>query len=103
QPELRLRGDRQVGFRGVSTRRIKPHQLAVGIGVLLALVTAASGIVATALQFHDDSEISREVFGNIPSAWKAVFYTVLPVAFVYGAVLFSQRVRNWERGQPDNR
>jgi Fe-S oxidoreductase/nitrate reductase gamma subunit len=87
----------------VSTRRIKPHQLVVGLGVLVALVTVGSGALATVLQFHDDSEVTREVFGNIPSAWKLVFYTVLPVAFVYGAVLFSQRVRNWERGQPDNR
>jgi Fe-S oxidoreductase/nitrate reductase gamma subunit len=87
----------------VSTRRIKPHQLAVGLGVLVALVTVGSGALATVLQFHDDSEVTREVFGNIPSAWKLVFYTVLPVAFVYGAVLFSQRVKNWERGQPDNR
>jgi Fe-S oxidoreductase/nitrate reductase gamma subunit len=87
----------------VSTRRIKPHQLVVGLGVLVALITVASGVVATILQFHDDSPVQREVFGNVPSAWKLVFYTVLPVAFVYGAVLFSQRVRNWERGQPDNR
>jgi Fe-S oxidoreductase len=87
----------------VSTRRIKPHQLVVGLGVLVALVTIGSGVVATILQWHDDSEVTREVFGDIPSAWKLVFYTVLPVAFVYGAVLFSQRVRNWERGQPDNR
>jgi Fe-S oxidoreductase/nitrate reductase gamma subunit len=87
----------------VSTRRIKPYQLAVGLGVLVALVTIASGAAATALQFHDDSATTREVFVNIPSAWKLVFYTVLPVALVYGAVLFSYRVRNWERGQPDNR
>src|SRR5690606_1081612 len=26
-----------------------------------------------------------------------------PVLIVYGAVLFSQRVRNWERGNPDDR
>ena len=47
--------------------------------------------------------MQREVFGNIPSVWKLVFYTVLPVLILYGAVLFSQRVRNWERGAPDNR
>jgi nitrate reductase gamma subunit len=87
----------------VSTRRIKPHQLAVGIGVLVALITVGSGVLATVLQFHDDSSVQREVFVNIPSAWKLVFYTVLPIAFVYGAVVFSQRVRNWERGQPDDR
>jgi len=90
-------------FRGVSTRRVKPNQLAIGLGVAFALVTLGSGIAATVLQFHDDSEVQREVFGNIPSAWKLVFYTVLPIVIVYGGVIFAQRVQNWERGQPDDR
>ncbi|HEV7758130.1 MAG TPA: 4Fe-4S dicluster domain-containing protein [Acidimicrobiales bacterium] len=84
-------------------RRVKPHQIVIAIGVLVAAVTLASGIAATVFEFHDESPITRPVFGNIPSAWKLVFYTVLPVMFVYGAVLFSQRTRNWERGAPDNR
>jgi Fe-S oxidoreductase/nitrate reductase gamma subunit len=90
-------------FAHVIFRRVKPHQIVIGIGVLFAAVVVASGIAATALQWHDDSPVSREVFGNIPSAWKLVFYTVLPVLIVYGAILFSQRTRNWERGAPDNR
>jgi Fe-S oxidoreductase/nitrate reductase gamma subunit len=84
-------------------RRVKPHQVVIGVGVAFAVVVVASGIAATALQWHDESPVSREVFQNIPSAWKLVFYTVLPVLIVYGAVLFSQRTRNWERGAPDNR
>ena len=83
--------------------RVKPHQLAIGLGVVLATITAVSGITATVFQWHDDSDVQREVFGNIPGAWKLVFYTVFPVLILYGAVLFSQRVRNWERGAPDNR
>jgi len=83
--------------------RLKPHQLAIGLGLVFATIIIVSGITATVFQFHDDSEIQREVFGNIPSAWQLVFYTVFPVLVVYGAVLFSQRVRNWERGNPDNR
>ena len=83
--------------------RVKPHHLAIGLGVVLATITAVSGITATVFQWHDDSDVQREVFGNIPSAWKLVFYTVFPVLILYGAVLFSQRVRNWERGAPDNR
>jgi Fe-S oxidoreductase len=63
----------------------------------------ASGVAATVLQWHDDSGVQRVVFVNVPSAWKAVFYTVLPVVIVYGAVVFSWRVRNWERGGPDDR
>jgi Fe-S oxidoreductase/nitrate reductase gamma subunit len=84
-------------------RRIKPHQLAVVIGVLIAAVTVASGIAATIFQFHDDSEVTREVFENIPSAWRLAFYTIVPIAFLYGGVLFSQRMKNWERGAPDKR
>ncbi|HEY8546212.1 MAG TPA: 4Fe-4S dicluster domain-containing protein, partial [Acidimicrobiales bacterium] len=84
-------------------RKPKASQLVVGLGVLIALGTVASGIASTTLQWHDDSPVQREVFGNIPSAWKLVFYTVVPVVLLYGAVLFSQRTRNWERGAPDNR
>jgi Fe-S oxidoreductase/nitrate reductase gamma subunit len=86
-----------------TTRRIKPTQVALAVGIGLAVVVVLSGIAATALQWHDDSPITREVFGNIPSAWKAIFYTVFPVLIVVGAVNFANRVRNWERGAPDNR
>ena len=46
---------------------------------------------------------TREVFGGIPDALKITFYVLTPVLLVYGAVLFAQRVKNWERGKPDNR
>jgi Fe-S oxidoreductase len=83
--------------------RVRPNYVAVGIGIAFALLVVASGVVATVLQWHDDSGVQRVVFVNVPSAWKAVFYTVLPVVIVYGAVVFSWRVRNWERGGPDDR
>lgn len=83
--------------------RVKPRQLAIGLGLVFATIIVVSGITATVFQFHDDSEIQREVFGNIPSPWKLAFYSVLPVLVVYGAVLFAQRVKNWERGNPDDR
>ena len=70
---------------------------------MFATIVVVSGITATVFQWHDDSEVQREVFGNIPSEWKLLFYTVLPVLILYGSVLFSQRVRNWERGGPDRR
>ncbi|HEX2851115.1 MAG TPA: hypothetical protein VHN98_11200, partial [Acidimicrobiales bacterium] len=57
--------------------RLKPSQLVLILGVLFAIVVAASGIAATILQFHDESKQTRVVFDNIPSAYKAVFYTVL--------------------------
>ncbi|MCO8126323.1 heterodisulfide reductase-related iron-sulfur binding cluster [Acidimicrobiia bacterium EGI L10123] len=86
-----------------SSRRIKPHQLALGLGVLIAAVTVVSGIAATYFQFHGESEITREVFGNIPSPIKAAFYMIVPITLLYGAVAFSQRMKNWERGAPENR
>jgi Fe-S oxidoreductase/nitrate reductase gamma subunit len=83
--------------------RLKPHQLAIVLGLIFGTITVVSGITATVFQLHDESAVQRPVFGNIPSSWKLVFYTVFPVLIVYGSVLFSQRVRNWERGAPDNR
>ncbi len=86
-----------------SPRRIKPHQLALGLGVLIAVVTVVSGIAATVFQFHGESEVTREVFENIPSPLKAAFYMIVPITLLYGAVAFSQRMKNWERGAPENR
>lgn len=86
-----------------SRLRLRPSQVALLIGVGLALVTAASGIAAVVADEHDDSAIQRVVFGNIPSPVRAVFYTVLPLLFVASAYLFSRRVQNWERGAPDDR
>ena len=83
--------------------RPKASQVVVGIGVFAAVGTVASGAAGTIFQFHGDSPVQREVFGNVPSAWKLVFYTVIPIVLVYGAVLFSQRTMNWERGAPDDR
>jgi Fe-S oxidoreductase len=90
---------------GSAARRItvKPHQIVVGLGVVIALITVASGVAAAILTFHNDSAVTREIFGNVPSSWKAVFYTAIPVTLIIGAILFAQRVRNWERGTPDDR
>ncbi|MEI7888286.1 MAG: heterodisulfide reductase-related iron-sulfur binding cluster [Actinomycetes bacterium] len=83
--------------------RLRPNQIAIVIGVGIAVVVAFSGVAATVFQFHDDSAIQREVFENIPGPIRLAFYTVIPMMFVYGAVMFSYRVRNWERGGPDKR
>lgn len=85
------------------TRRIKPNHLVLGLGVLVAIFTLASGVAATLLQYHDESDVSRSVFGNIPSPLKMVFYTLIPLLIMYGAVNFAKRVKNWERGAPDRR
>ncbi len=84
-------------------RRIKPQHLVIGLGVAIGLFTVFSGIAPSLTGFEEDSEIHREVFGNIPTVMKVLFYTVVPATLIYGAVLFSFRVRNWQRGAPDDR
>ena len=87
----------------MSWQRTRPHHLVIGLGVLVAVFTAASGVASVVNGFHDDSPITREVFWNIPGPVKLAFYSVIPLLIVYGAVLFANRVRNWQRGAPDNR
>jgi Fe-S oxidoreductase/nitrate reductase gamma subunit len=84
-------------------KRIKPHQAVVGLGVAIALFMAASGVAPLITGWHDDAEVQREVFGGIPSGVKLAFYIAIPILIVYGAYMFSLRVKNWERGAPDNR
>ena len=48
-------------------RRLRPHQLVLGLGVVAGLFTlAVRRPPAAAPSWHDDSPISREVFGGIP-------------------------------------
>jgi Fe-S oxidoreductase len=84
-------------------KRFKPHQLVIGIGCFMGLFTLVSGILPQITNWHDDKSPSRPVFGGIPSALQVAFYTVIPVMLVWGAVVFADRVRNWERGAPDRR
>jgi Fe-S oxidoreductase/nitrate reductase gamma subunit len=84
-------------------KRIKPHQLVIGIGCFMGLFTLVSGILPQITKWHDGKLPSREVFGGIPGALQVAFYTVIPVTLVWGAIVFADRVRNWERGAPDRR
>ena len=84
-------------------KRFKPQHLVIALGVAIGLFTAVSGILPSITDWHDDSPVKREVFENIPSALKLAFYTLIPLLLVYGAVMFSLRVKNWQRGGPDNR
>ena len=84
-------------------RRLKPSTISLLVGVGFAAFTIFSGVFAALVPEHDDSPVQREVFLNVPSALRAFFYTILPVLFVAGAWLFAQRIKNWERGQPDDR
>ncbi len=84
-------------------KKLKASHVVIGLGVLVALVTAGSGVKSALLPAHDESEITREVFGNVPDVFQLLFYTVIPVLIVYGSVLFSSRVKNWERGAAEDR
>ncbi|MCC5951682.1 MAG: (Fe-S)-binding protein [Acidimicrobiia bacterium] len=84
-------------------KRIRPSTAVIIFGVGLGAMFALSGIVTTLFPQKDDAEVTREVFGGINDALKAGLYVTIPLMMIVGAVLFSQRVRNWERGKPDNR
>ncbi len=85
------------------TSGLRPQHLWIAVGGLIAGVTVLSGIAAAVFQFHDDSEVQREVFENIPGSFKLAFYTVIPILLLWGTVQLSYRVKNWERGAPDKR
>jgi len=69
----------------------------------MALFTFGSYVLPFITDWHDESTVTREVFDNIPDAIKLGFYTVIPATLVWGAWAFSNRMKNWERGRPDNR
>ncbi len=85
------------------TPGIRPHHLAIGLGIGIAVFTAISGIVPLITDWHNENSIHREVFGNVPGPLKVVFYTVIPVVLVWGAFKFADRMKNWERGGPAQR
>ena len=81
----------------------KPHQVVLIIGALAALGTLASGIAPEITGWHDDSPIAREVFVNIPTSLEVAFYLAVATGLFLVAWLTSLRVRNYERGKPDDR
>ena len=86
-----------------SPRRVRPHQLVIGLGIAIAVFIVASGIFTTITGWTSDAEIQRPVFGNIPGPLKIAFYTITPVMVAWGAFVFADRMKNWQRGAPDNR
>jgi Fe-S oxidoreductase/predicted flap endonuclease-1-like 5' DNA nuclease/nitrate reductase gamma subunit len=83
--------------------RIKPHQLALGLGIGMAVFTAISGIVPQITGWENDNAIHRTVFVNVPDPLVVAFYTVIPLMLIWGALQFSNRMKNWERGAPAKR
>ena len=83
-------------------RRFTAAEILVWVGVLAAVGTLASWFAG---QFpgHAESPVSREVFVNIPTALKAMFYVAVAGFLFLALYLFSLRARNWQRGGPDRR
>ena len=82
---------------------IKARHIVLAIGLGFAAITAISGLSSAFIKHSDESSIQREVFEGIPSGFKLVFYSLVPLLIVYGAVMFANRMKNWERGRPDKR
>ncbi|NBP50379.1 MAG: 4Fe-4S dicluster domain-containing protein [Actinobacteria bacterium] len=87
----------------MATRRLRPSQMSVLLGVGIGLFTAVSGIVPRLTGWKEESPIHREVFGGIPGALQIAFYTVIPMMLIWGSIRFADRIKNWERGAPDKR
>ena len=84
-------------------KRLRPYHVVLGLGLGFAAFTIASGIVSTITEFESQAEVTRHPWENIPNGWKAAFYTIIPIFLVWAAWEFAKRVKNWERGGPDNR
>ncbi len=87
----------------------KPRHIPLVIGFGFAAITLAS-FLAEKLWAEDWQEeylgehsTTREYFFNIPHAVSAAFYVVTMISIVYGAITFSNRMRNWTRGGPEAR
>ena len=84
-------------------RRPRPHHVVFAIGVLMFFFVIASGIMPVITGWYDGSKVQREVFTGVPDAVKVAFYGTVATMLLVTAWLASLRMRNYERGQPDDR
>jgi len=85
-------------------RRPKPHQIVLLVGVLLAFVLVpVSGILPRITEWHDSSGVKRPDFIDVPDPIYWLFYAVVATALYSCAWLIALRVRNYQRGGPDDR
>ncbi|HBX76274.1 MAG TPA: iron-sulfur protein [Acidimicrobiaceae bacterium] len=91
------------------TKRFQPHHIPLIIGGGFSLLTAFSFLAEKLWaeewqkEYVGEQPISREMFLNIPHAIVPVFYIATIVLVIWGGVAFSHRMRNWNRGLPENR
>ena len=79
-------------------KRFKPHQLSLALGIGMGAFILLSGVLPQITHWHNENEVHRTVFGNIPGPIQIAFYTVIPAMVVWGAFRFADRMKNWERG-----
>jgi Fe-S oxidoreductase/nitrate reductase gamma subunit len=81
----------------------KPYVAVLIVGVLVALFTLASGLAPRITEWTEGSHVTRHDFVNIPDPMYWAFYITAAVMLFVCAWLVAQRVRNYQRGQPDDR
>ena len=86
-----------------ASQGFRPRHTALVIGFGFATLTALSNAAELIFDFKDTTKDTRPYFINIPGAMKLAFYLTMVVVIAYGGWMFSQRMRNWERGAPDKR
>lgn len=90
-------------------KRFRPRHIALVIGFGFAAITFLSWVAEKLWaeewqeEYLHEHATTRPYFGNIPHAVSTAFYFVTIAAIVYGAIAFSNRMRNWERGAPESR
>ncbi len=73
------------------------------VGVVATLFTLASGLAPRITEWTEQSAITRHDFVDVPDGMYWAFYMSVAVMLFVCAWLVSLRVRNYERGQPDDR
>jgi Fe-S oxidoreductase/nitrate reductase gamma subunit len=84
-------------------RRLKPHQLVLAVGAFAAVGTLVSGLLPTITHWEDHSAVQRPVFIDVPGPVKLAFYLSVATMLFLVSWLASLRIRNYERGGPDDR
>ena len=82
----------------------KPHQLVLAIGALAALGTFASGIAPVITEWTRPLDgHARALRQHSRAGLEVAFYATVSVMLFVAAWLVEPRVRNYERGRPDDR
>jgi len=75
----------------------------LALGVVAALAALLSGILPRVTDWTDDSRIRRETFTDVPNPVYWLFYASVATMLLVCAWLVFLRVRNYERGKPEDR